>query len=106
MKAVTSISSFRGAPEMNGTPLSGPDCPPPTKPRKPHTPSGRDARRTDAEQRIHTRVAPHAKTHPCTIPNESMRRSEEHTSELQSLMRNSYAVFCLKRKKTNTKETN
>src|SRR3546814_7026392 len=29
-----------------------------------------------------------------------MERSEEHTSELQSLMRNSYAVFCLK-KKTN-----
>src|SRR3546814_9697956 len=26
------------------------------------------------------------------------RRSEEHTSELQSLMRNSYAVFCLKKK--------
>src|SRR3546814_5935655 len=31
-------------------------------------------------------------------------RSEEHTSELQSLMRNSYAVFCLKKnKKNNTK---
>src|SRR3546814_2875876 len=29
-------------------------------------------------------------------------RSEEHTSELQSLMRNSYAVFCLKKKNTNT----
>src|SRR3546814_4343600 len=29
-------------------------------------------------------------------------RSEEHTSELQSLMRNSYAVFCLKKKKTQT----
>src|SRR3546814_4498594 len=28
------------------------------------------------------------------------RRSEEHTSELQSLMRISYAVFCLKQKKT------
>src|SRR3546814_6932774 len=28
-----------------------------------------------------------------------MRRSEEHTSELQSLMRISYAVFCLKKKK-------
>src|SRR3546814_2662811 len=28
-------------------------------------------------------------------------RSEEHTSELQSLMRISYAVFCLKKKKTN-----
>src|SRR3546814_7361502 len=27
----------------------------------------------------------------------SPRRSEEHTSELQSLMRNSYAVFCLKK---------
>src|SRR3546814_2501046 len=34
-------------------------------------------------------------------------RSEEHTSELQSLMRISYAVFCLKKKKkTNKKETN
>src|SRR3546814_8685786 len=28
------------------------------------------------------------------------RRSEEHTSELQTLMRNSYAVFCLKKKIT------
>src|SRR3546814_3157424 len=30
------------------------------------------------------------------------KRSEEHTSELQSLMRISYAVFCLKKKKTPT----
>src|SRR3546814_7372226 len=30
-------------------------------------------------------------------------RSEEHTSELQSLMRHSYAVFCLEKKKTNQK---
>src|SRR3546814_4002142 len=29
----------------------------------------------------------------------AMKRSEEHTSELQSLMRISYAVFCLKKKK-------
>src|SRR3546814_7166969 len=29
----------------------------------------------------------------------AVRRSEEHTSELQSLMRISYAVFCLKKKK-------
>src|SRR3546814_3684727 len=36
---------------------------------------------------------------------ESQRgRSEEHTSELQSLMRISYAVFCLKKKKTYNKE--
>src|SRR3546814_20160436 len=30
--------------------------------------------------------------------DDSKGRSEEHTSELQSLMRNSYAVFCLKKK--------
>src|SRR3546814_5719491 len=33
-------------------------------------------------------------------------RSEEHTSELQSLMRISYAVFCLKKKKTKTTNVN
>src|SRR3546814_4578882 len=33
------------------------------------------------------------------LPQES-KRSEEHTSELQSLMRISYAVFCLKKKNT------
>src|SRR3546814_5004298 len=32
------------------------------------------------------------------------QRSEEHTSELQSLMRISYAVFCMKKKKKNKKE--
>src|SRR3546814_7424167 len=32
-------------------------------------------------------------------------RSEEHTSELQSLMRNSYAVFCLKKKKEENENT-
>src|SRR3546814_7935121 len=32
-------------------------------------------------------------------------RSEEHTSELQSLMRISYAVFCLKKKKNNISNT-
>src|SRR3546814_959852 len=33
------------------------------------------------------------------FPEIDARRSEEHTSELQSLMRISYAVFCLKKKK-------
>src|SRR3546814_3193471 len=33
-------------------------------------------------------------------------RSEEHTSELQSLMRISYAVFCLKKKNNNAQSTN
>src|SRR3546814_10088538 len=35
----------------------------------------------------------------CILFNQSYVRSEEHTSELQSLMRISYAVFCLKKKK-------
>src|SRR3546814_1285226 len=35
------------------------------------------------------------------IPASTPPRSEEHTSELQSLMRISYAVFCLKKKTTN-----
>src|SRR3546814_7930551 len=37
------------------------------------------------------------------IQTDTSSRSEEHTSELQSLMRNSYAVFCLKKK---TKQLN
>src|SRR3546814_5790499 len=34
----------------------------------------------------------------------TLDRSEEHTSELQSLMRTSYAVFCLKKKNTDTNQ--
>src|SRR3546814_8442287 len=34
------------------------------------------------------------------VENGPLTKSEEHTSELQSLMRISYAVFCLKKKKT------
>src|SRR3546814_10229035 len=37
-------------------------------------------------------------------PDADPRRSEEHTSELQSLMRISYAVFCLKKKKQDKTE--
>src|SRR3546814_1077181 len=36
---------------------------------------------------------------PVKLDLAGVERSEEHTSELQSLMRNSYAVFCLKKKK-------
>src|SRR3546814_7934186 len=49
---------------------------------------------------------------PCALGRDQqlkpthMHRSEEHTSELQSLMRISYAVFCLKKKKTQTKNIN
>src|SRR3546814_3365345 len=42
--------------------------------------------------------AAHARHPTCS----GSKRSEEHTSELQSLMRISYAVFCLKKKKIQT----
>src|SRR3546814_4391139 len=40
------------------------------------------------------------------VPQPGRHRSEEHTSELQSLMRISYAVFCLKKKKNNSTHIN
>src|SRR3546814_4235012 len=43
-------------------------------------------------------ICPNMVTISNTIPSRGQRRSEEHTSELQSLMRISYAVFCLKKK--------
>src|SRR3546814_8685611 len=59
---------------------------------------------TDSEREVLLRGDPeegHGKPHgsllgECTV--RSFARSEEHTSELQSLMRISYAVFCLKKK--------
>src|SRR3546814_6426052 len=57
------------------------------------------------------RPSGHSRLQPGCLPRQSLHvvrrcengvRSEEHTSELQSLMRISYAVFCLKKKKTHT----
>src|SRR3546814_8890549 len=42
----------------------------------------------------------------CRLRSSPSGRSEEHTSELQSLMRISYAVFCLKKKKKTDEEKN
>src|SRR3546814_5677455 len=50
-----------------------------------------------AQSRASAPPAPHR-------PSPRPDRSEEHTSELQSLMRISYAVFCLKKKKTITNQ--
>src|SRR3546814_7857882 len=55
--------------------------------------------RHDAEQRIEEDVADHFRQQ--SARRAQAHRSEEHTSELQSLMRISYAVFCLKKKQTN-----
>src|SRR3546814_8095140 len=55
-------------------------------------------------QRKELELYPISKITPST-ETDLKRRSEEHTSELQSLMRISYAVFCLKKKKKTTKHT-
>src|SRR3546814_2124165 len=47
------------------------------------------------------RRKPSARQQISPVPIGHLTRSEEHTSELQSLMRISYAVFCLKKKKQN-----
>src|SRR3546814_8649635 len=53
------------------------------------------------QAKAHPRIARRRKRLPVgsMAIGRSTRRSEEHTSELQSLMRISYAVFCLKKKK-------
>src|SRR3546814_3134495 len=71
-----------------------------SKPRfERHAPdaTGRAGRRGRPGQRLRQMVMP--------SPTASITRSEEHTSELQSLMRISYAVFCLKKKKQITQDT-
>src|SRR3546814_3223059 len=55
-----------------------------------------------ATGRVGTPCAPQRKEIPPKPEARFAHGSEEHTSELQSLMRNSYAVFCLKKK---TKKT-
>src|SRR3546814_5899929 len=54
----------------------------------PHVAAGRLSRRADPDHAVHR-----LRAEAC-----GRRRSEEHKSELQSLMRNSYAVFCSKKK--------
>src|SRR3546814_2228302 len=49
---------------------------------------------------FHTYHRTHVHKHTASLLHHRTGRSEEHTSELQSLMRISYAVFCLKQKKT------
>src|SRR3546814_7372340 len=57
---------------------------------------------TPVKQQKSTLNHPESQGNPRVAPVDRPVRSEEHTSELQSLMRISYAVFCLKQK-TNTK---
>src|SRR3546814_10197406 len=56
----------------------------------------------DAEPRHHRNGGTQSKTVRLGGSGHGGARSEEHTSELQSLMRSSYAVFCLKQKTQHT----
>src|SRR3546814_2078740 len=51
------------------------------------------------------RVADRVRSLRSDAPEVEVERSEEHTSELQSLMRTSYAVFCLKKKNNITQKS-
>src|SRR3546814_5956874 len=68
---------------------------------------GRRGEAGDHRVRIHHEG--HDMDHQDRVPGRGAvlerQRSEEHTSELQSLMRRSYAVFCLKKKKAHEKTT-
>src|SRR3546814_5761757 len=61
-----------------------------------------DAAQRRLTDRCGDRAAGVGRLHPAGDAVGAAHRSEEHTSELQSLMRISYAVFCLKKKKTTT----
>src|SRR3546814_1170394 len=66
------------------------------RPRHHHRPGGGIGNRDQARLCISARWV---RSNRCVLDiRRSGRRSEEHTSELQSLMRISYAVFCLKKK--------
>src|SRR3546814_9623811 len=70
--------------------------------RSPESPRGRRYRTTTPDGRGRTRAPPRSRGPRTdwskTAPRAHRPRSEEHTSELPSLMRISYAVFCLKKK--------
>src|SRR3546814_2728082 len=62
---------------------------------------GRDTQTTAPPPRaVHRQPVPQHRENRSPNRSPSSDRSEEHTSELQSLMRTSYAVFCLKKKKS------
>src|SRR3546814_10169019 len=58
-------------------------------------------RGTFAPKGIRTRAQPTSRRSTFPSREKNLSRSKEHTSELQSLMRISYTVFCLKTKQTN-----
>src|SRR3546814_4634096 len=77
----------------------------------PRVTSGEGAKASRPPPTCHCRACPGKPFHRPHEPyhersGQAAERSEEHTSELQSLMRTSYAVFCLKKKKKKIQSNN
>src|SRR3546814_2033002 len=83
------------SPKRAPPPRARPSRPPPRRRNSP----GRATVRATARRPSRSAESPAARRRP----RRTRPRSEEHTSELQSLMRISYAVFCLKKKNTKQK---
>src|SRR3546814_9089803 len=75
------------------------------RPRLPLTGSLNSSESGNSEEKDHARHRHRPQTASRNRGPEPQQRSEEHTSELQSLMRNSYAVFCLKQQNKITQYT-
>src|SRR3546814_4135761 len=78
--------------------------------RNRHSPKANVIHKTPQHLSCHQTSPTKICLHVCHVAQQSIlqvrnRRSEEHTSELQSLMRISYAVFCLTKKNNNKEQT-
>src|SRR3546814_2277626 len=85
------------APSAVAPPLAEPYDSPWPKPKKPYV-VPRELSHADILATIDDFVASARRAQDAGLDGVEIHRSEEHTSELQSLMRISYAVFCLKKK--------
>src|SRR3546814_1618381 len=110
MPAIAAVALPRCGPATIASIFSGPM---PVKVRMPAQPSDREdeplasvagmAAQAGRPVKIAGVAPPHSARPAASL--QTIARSEEHTSELQSLMRISYAVFCLKKKKQTHTQT-
>src|SRR3546814_8323398 len=98
--------------KRGSTRSSGPDVAETKEPEE-NDDNGKRKRRTAVETRVRptkqkeaTAMEATATKQPPRSAQKRAKRSEEHTSEIQSLMRTPYAVFCVKKKNTNNKQYN
>src|SRR3546814_4882963 len=86
-------------PRVNASPGGRGTFSPTSAPRNPPAGSTSSSTNIDSTPKRESRCSrSRRRSSACPTPRRRGCRSEEHTSELQSLMRSSYAVFCLKNK--------